>query len=31
MLHPEEGESLTLRLLALWNGFGLTHKWMYDR
>jgi predicted SAM-dependent methyltransferase len=30
MLHPEQGESLRLRLLALWNGFGLTHQWMYD-
>ena len=30
MLHPERGESLVLRLLGLWNGFGLTHQWMYD-
>jgi len=31
MLHPEHGESLKLRLLDLWGGFGLTHRWMYDR
>jgi hypothetical protein len=31
MLHPEHGESLRLRLLESWGGFGLTHRWMYDR
>jgi predicted SAM-dependent methyltransferase len=31
MLHPEHGETLKLRLLQLWGGFGLTHRWMYDR
>jgi predicted SAM-dependent methyltransferase len=29
-LHPEPGESLTVRLLQLWNGWPLTHHWMYD-
>jgi hypothetical protein len=31
MLHPERGESLELRLLELGGGYGLTHRWMYDR
>jgi predicted SAM-dependent methyltransferase len=31
MLHPEHGESLRLRLLELGGGYGLTHRWMYDR
>jgi predicted SAM-dependent methyltransferase len=31
MLHPEHGESFKVRLLQLWGGFGLTHRWMYDR
>jgi hypothetical protein len=31
MLHPEQGESLRLRLLELGGGYGLTHRWMYDR
>jgi len=29
--HPELGESLLIRLLQVWNGFALTHRWMYDR
>jgi predicted SAM-dependent methyltransferase len=31
ILHPEHGETLVVRLLQLWRGFGLTHRWMYDR
>jgi predicted SAM-dependent methyltransferase len=31
MLHPEDGESLKLRLLESFGTFGLTHRWMYDR
>jgi predicted SAM-dependent methyltransferase len=29
MLHPEDGESLKVRLLEVWS-FRLTHRWMYD-
>jgi hypothetical protein len=29
MLHPEQGESLKVRLLEAWR-FRLFHRWMYD-
>jgi hypothetical protein len=30
MLHPEQGESLKVRLLEVWS-FRFNHRWMYDR
>jgi predicted SAM-dependent methyltransferase len=31
MMHPEQGESLKVRILELLGAFWLTHHWMYDR